>query len=307
MTLAVHGAVARALQLGQLPAGLPLRAGHPAPCRAAVASPGPVDGVGDGGDDGERQPEPPGDQTIENTTPTMTATMARRCQIAHPRVAGQVGQVAPALADAGRPRASSASSTGVTTSFHAAWAGRPCRAAGSSANRRPVPALSGSGGPVPQRQVGRLRLDRRPSASAAVEPTSGPVAARPRRPNRTGSAGGPLPRPRPARARSPAHPAPVPLAREPNLPTHPAVPHRATVPRRVPPRCDCVPSSAAPMTWFLSFGHAIRYHPPPQRNCLRTQRIASSLRRLCPTPAGFIADIRPDNGQTSGPVWSTIS
>jgi hypothetical protein len=26
---------------------------------------------------------------------------------------------------------------------------------------------------------------------------------------------------------------------------------------------------------FLSFGHAIRYHPPPQRNCLRTQRIAS--------------------------------
>ena len=65
------------------------------------------------------------------------------------------------------------------------------------------------------------------------------------------------------------------------------------------PPCDRAPSCAAPLRLlpvisgpddlFLSFGHAIRYHPPPQRNCLRTLRKAPSLRRLCPTPAGFIA------------------
>src|SRR5208337_1964018 len=69
------------------------------------------------------------------------------------------------------------------------------------------------------------------------------------------------------------------------------------------PPCDRVPSCAAPLRLlpviggpddlFLSFGHAIRYHPPPQRNCLRTQRKAPSLRRLCPTPAGFIAGHLP--------------
>src|SRR5437588_356270 len=50
--------------------------------------------------------------------------------------------------------------------------------------------------------------------------------------------------------------------------------------------CDRAPSCAAPLRLltvirgpddlFLSFGHAIRYHPPPQRNCHRTQRIAPS-------------------------------
>src|SRR5208337_3834192 len=59
-----------------------------------------------------------------------------------------------------------------------------------------------------------------------------------------------LSRPRPAQARPLARPAPVPPARGPNLPRHLAVPHRATVSRRVLPRCDCFPSSAAPMTCF---------------------------------------------------------
>jgi PAS domain S-box-containing protein len=63
--------------------------------------------------------------------------------------------------------------------------------------------------------------------------------------------------------------------------------------------CDRAPCCAAPLRFlpvisdpddlFLSFGHAIRYHPPPQRNCHRTQRIAPSPRRLCPAPTVFIA------------------
>src|SRR5690348_17313104 len=63
--------------------------------------------------------------------------------------------------------------------------------------------------------------------------------------------------------------------------------------------CDRAPSCAAPLRFpsaisgpddlFLSFGHAIRYHPPPQRNCHRTQRIAPSPKTIVPCPDCFIA------------------
>src|SRR6185312_2155480 len=61
--------------------------------------------------------------------------------------------------------------------------------------------------------------------------------------------------------------------------------------------CDRAPSCAAPLRLpsvirgpddlFLSFGHAIRYHPPPQRNCHRTQRIAPSPKTIVPCPDCF--------------------
>src|SRR4029077_3680716 len=59
----VHGTVARAAEFVQLPAGPPLRGGQPDLPGVALA--GPVDGVGDDRDDGERQPELPRHQDQE--------------------------------------------------------------------------------------------------------------------------------------------------------------------------------------------------------------------------------------------------
>ena len=192
---------------------------------------------------------------IENATMTMTATTIRSRQTRILGLADRWARLPRRWPMPGDRAPAPASSTGVTTGFHSGLGGSAASAAGWLLL---TGGLRGRG-PVPQRQVRRFRLGRRTSrrrdlgrrdsaagTSAAGTPAAGTSAAG------TSAAGPrpPLSRPWPAPARSPAHPVPVPPAREPNFPTHPQVPLPATVPRRVLPRCACLPSSAPLMTCF---------------------------------------------------------
>ena len=331
----MHGSVACAAEFVQLPAGPPLRGGQPDLPGVALA--GPVDGVGDDRDDGECQPELPRHQDRERHQDD-DRDDDPQLPDPHPRVGGQVGQVAPPLSDAGPwlagllDRRDHRLPLGLRRVRAGARVGLGGEARGRLGGRlrsgsRPHRTLRGRR-PVPQGQVGRLGFGRRGLQAPS------PPSPRPRRPQpRLPSPGLPSPgrtpsRPRPAPAghwRSALAACPGQVRTGASAPLRPLRPLRALQPLQAPGPsvtlapwarrngrrawpfrrtlrrlslrpCPvvCCPAAIAyrhqrPDDLFLSFGHAIRYHPPPQRNCLRTQRIAPSPRRLCPTPAVFIA------------------
>ena len=120
--------------------------------------------------DGERQPELPGHQDREHAQDD-DRDDGPQLPDPHPRVGGQLGQAAPALADAGL-RALGLLDRRLTTGFHSGFGGSARSAGGSPAAaphrkapadvlRPKAPRRAPGRGPVPQRQVGRLGFGRR--------------------------------------------------------------------------------------------------------------------------------------------------
>ena len=269
----MHGEVARAAELGQLPAGPPLRGGQPD--LAGVILAGPVDRVGDDRDDGERQPQLPGHQVPEHAQDD-DRDENPQFPDPHPRVGGQLGQAAPGLADGGL-RIARGLPAGLTTGFHSGFGGSARPAERSTAGGSPPEGsrVDGSPGgrllrrtlggrrPVPQRQVGRFGFGRRglrPVASpghrscrllgcrlsavaASSAESSRPAHGRvPDRPSRTGPeppAASVLLGPWARRNRHRAGPSGAPSA---SFPCDRAPSCAA--------RCDCFPPSADLMTYF---------------------------------------------------------
>ena len=255
------------------------------------------------------------DTRYQNTPRMTTATTARSCQIRILGLAASWARVPPrwpmpGCASPPTPPPPRASSAGLTTGFHSGFGGSARPADSSPAEGSPA------GGSGAERSTGGDQSHNGRSAdSGSAAAGSGPVASAPATSaavpsavaasstacpgqltgvsrtgvSRTGaSRTGPEPSaPPPASVRL------APWARRNGNRAEPSGAPSASFP------CDRAPSCAAPLRLltvisgpddlFLSFGHAIRYHPPPQRNCHRTQRIAPSPRRLCPAPTVFIA------------------
>ena len=109
---AVHGPVALAFQAGQLPRRALLGPGQPDSRRAAERGPGPVDGVGDGGEHGQGQPPPPVVQQEPGDQPDDDRDDRAPLPGPHPRTVRQVRQVTQMLADTLGPRAPGAGAVG---------------------------------------------------------------------------------------------------------------------------------------------------------------------------------------------------
>src|SRR5215813_2662717 len=246
------------------------------------------------------------DTRYQNTPRMTTATTSRS---SHIRILGLAASWARLPRGWPMPGCASpaASPAGLTTGFHSGLDGSARPAGGSAAGGSPADGSSAEGSSAEGSAGGDQSHNGRSADSGSAAAGSGPVASAPATAacvpsvvtasstdcpgqltgaSRTGaSRTGPEPPAASVRL--------GPWARRNGNLAGPSGAPSASFP------CDRAPSCAAPLPLpsiisgpddlFLSFGHAIRYHPPPQRNCHRTQRIAPSPSRLCPAPTVFIA------------------
>src|SRR6266568_6942648 len=267
------------------------------------------------------------DTRYQNTPRMTTATTARSCQIRILGLAASRARLPPRwpMPGCASPPPLRASSAGLTTGFHSGFGGSARPADGSPAGRSAPEGSAPEGSPAEGSAGGDQSHNGRSADSGSAAAGSGPVASAPvtsaavpsavaasstacpgqltgvsrtgasrTGASRTGASRTGASRTGPEPSAPPAASVRLaPWARRNGNRAEPSGAPSASFP------CDRAPSCAAPLRLltvisgpddlFLSFGHAIRYHPPPQRNCHRTQRIEPSPRRLCPAPTVFIA------------------
>src|SRR5689334_7262922 len=252
------------------------------------------------------------DTRYQNTPRMTTATTSRSCQM---RILGLAASWARLPRGWPGGESPAASPAGLTTGLHSGLGGSARPAEGSPAGGSPAGGSPPEGSPAEGSCAGvsaggDQSHNGRSADSGSAAAGSGPVASAPAAAAAVPSAVAASSTACPgqltgasltgASRTGPEPPAPAaasvllaPWARRNGNRAGPSGAPSASFP------CDRAPSCAAPLRLpsaisgpddlFLSFGHAIRYHPPPQRNCHRTQRIAPSPRRLCPAPTVFIA------------------
>ena len=247
------------------------------------------------------------DTRYQNTPRMTTATTARSCQI---RILGLAASWARLPPRWPRPGCASppASPAGLTTGFHSGFGGsvRPAGGSapeGSPADSSPAEGSPAEGSPAECSAGGDQSHNGRSADSGSAAAGSGPVASAPATSAAVPSAvaASPVACPgqltgasRTGASRTGPDPAAPPAAsvrlgpwaRRNGNRAGPSGAPSASFP------CARAPSCAAPLRLlsvisgpddlFLSFGHAIRYHPPPQRNCHRTQRISTVTKTIVP-------------------------